>query len=1554
MPIKRQVLRSLLFAFSIMLLLISGLSSTYAQSISLSSAQGPPGSGVTIFFSGGFAGFDVECFVNGGSIGAYPYDTPISFTIPGDAAQGTVYFIECRQPGVPDGFTASASFTVIASDSDGDGLPDNADACPGVFAQTQNGCPPDSDGDGLPDNADACPAVFAQTQNGCPPDSDGDGVPDNADACPAVFAQTQNGCPPDSDGDGVPDNADACPSVFAQTQNGCPPDSDGDGVLDNADACPAVFAQTQNGCPPATATTEPSATPAPQPTQQPTTAPPSNAWVIPAEIDWSSLQDCADLIAPSQQVPLTEVIRIVASDDPCGNLREALRRQRFGSPNLPSPLSQPRSAELRCSTDPRSVPSTDYMWLDTNYSRFGSTIRLSWAGVTDAELCAAQAGDPFRLVLTRNIIPPLDRAEYYTGVCYGILTGVQMREAMTRLRAGADREVATLLISSLSTSSRLTGQQVWCHYLQRRILNISQEDIDQQNALLNRLVECRIIQNAEVDIWRARISEGQAGFTWNDLAAYIGHLGRRCLSNQDFLLFIANNGIFLNAVTSISLPVATAAPVTQLFELGSAPDLVTLLGPLETTSQSIEIARCPTDSRPLPTPEMQALIDRLNRLTNGAFDPNQGTGLSNGAVVLGLLMSQLSESGVCAIMRGDPFGTISGISGVVVEERNYVFWTSTCLGGPYPDSAYLGVPMMRRVMGDRRTAAAITSVNAATSAAEKTRLWCSHVNTIIGERPPLPITPAQQATLDYFADCIGASSEDMALLYAVLTSEGGIAQGLPYRVPITFEEFISIIDNWRAANPTRCPRLEDIIAIVEQLTNSRVITELSASVELAETRVVFGIVYDVNCNTQNLNFAVSGRVPPGCVARNGGSFIEANTTRDSFEIGIAGVEVSIYRGTCNEPGGGRLVGTATTNADGYFELGNLQDEPHCLAISRAAGGNASVLGEGQWWTFAGVGGTTLYFNVMPNPTTVGTISSVPNFGWWRTSESGVTTRMGSGGEMLYSAADTVSVTYDPGLWSAETSSGELTTPSPNIPFIVNVYRAYCEPSGWDGTLANVPPGCMIREDGRLIPDHNQQTLLAAPPNNYTEPGVANVTIAVFENGDCERATPDYVFVTGADGLARGSLPASAEGTAYCVVVDAMLPSNADALGVGRWVHTPVPQSVSRIILTDSYRLGLSFNLLWWLTGTGVPRDDDPIPVPPAGASGGADPGRAGGAGFTPIIPLRDAAVCAAGDACVPTVTLGRPAAPNAVVALPLPSNQPRTIVAPASEPVDAEAEAAFDAALGSGWRSAVIDTSERGVFIGVGADGSAPNLFLLEGGGIFDIGQGATISEHGAALSPGGDMLGYIGRDASDSGTLYLFDVNTGAYRALFSDSRGAALTDDAVAWDGDGRTLYFTAARADGGMDIYSLPVDEPGAIPALFLADARQPALTPDGLLLAFVRDGAIVVRFLDTGDEYIISESAADVTCEQPFFDANGIDLYFICRQGETTRLYQQGASGLVEIVTGADNLRYVGPGPVSGTLIWDDGATVILAANDGSNAAPFIQLPDLRVMDLRWGG
>ncbi len=87
-------------------------------------------------------------------------------------------------------------------------------------------------------------------------DSDGDGVMEDVDRCPGTPANTAvdaNGCP-DTDGDGVGDSIDECPNTPRGARvdaRGCALDTDGDGVFDYEDKCPNTVGieVDADGCP---------------------------------------------------------------------------------------------------------------------------------------------------------------------------------------------------------------------------------------------------------------------------------------------------------------------------------------------------------------------------------------------------------------------------------------------------------------------------------------------------------------------------------------------------------------------------------------------------------------------------------------------------------------------------------------------------------------------------------------------------------------------------------------------------------------------------------------------------------------------------------------------------------------------------------------------------------------------------------------------------------------------------------------------------------------------------------------------------------------------------------------------------------------------------------------------------------------------------------------------------------------------------------------------------------------------------------------------------------
>lgn len=135
---------------------------------------------------------------------------------------GQVVFIATTQDalGNPTTHVLRADPIGGAPDSDGDGVPDSQDICPGGDDNV------DSDGDFVPDFCDLCPNDAAN-------DADGDGVCGDVDIC-ADGDDTV-----DFDLDGSPDACDVCP---VDSQN----DADGDGICEVDDNCEAVWNPDQS------------------------------------------------------------------------------------------------------------------------------------------------------------------------------------------------------------------------------------------------------------------------------------------------------------------------------------------------------------------------------------------------------------------------------------------------------------------------------------------------------------------------------------------------------------------------------------------------------------------------------------------------------------------------------------------------------------------------------------------------------------------------------------------------------------------------------------------------------------------------------------------------------------------------------------------------------------------------------------------------------------------------------------------------------------------------------------------------------------------------------------------------------------------------------------------------------------------------------------------------------------------------------------------------------------------------------------------------------------
>lgn len=507
-----------------------------------------------------------------------------------------------------------------------------------------------------------------------------------------------------------------------------------------------------------------------------------------------------------------------------------------------------------------------------------------------------------------------------------------------------------------------------------------------------------------------------------------------------------------------------------------------------------------------------------------------------------------------------------------------------------------------------------------------------------------------------------------------------------------------------------------------------------------------------------------------------------------------------------------------------------------------------------------------------------------------------------------------------------------------------VFDDICDESAVDLDFREpLPEGC-VEIGPRLVSSNNFW--------DDSEPAIGGIYIELIPNDTC---SGDPLYTTSPDASGYFEFP-NLEAGNYSLVIDANHPENVPVLGAGEW-STYRGEGVTRLCLGYSLRgntlsiIGLGYNRLGNPPAQGIGNIQLPaefINIRPFNDNGE-------GSWNPQNIPLDESQPdLGEGDASadwrpppIPPLTEFGIDNPSDAVSWrppPIPPYEALVRGLAYAPPPNVDLNTAVNGLAGAiRWEDFSFEMDTRGILIGIliglNQPSSVPSLFMAQNGGLGEFELPNTPLN--ATLTPDGKLAGIIGENADGTRGISVLNVENGFWIPLFTGTPDINPTGDAPFFVGE--YLYFGATNVNGISGVYRINPIAPG-IPELVLDNASMGNITPDGILIGFMREGNIYVQ-------NNVSQFVAQVTntgdCSMPVFDAIGFNLYYIC----AGKLYVYGLDGAKPIV---DDIvvSSVSLGPVDGTIIFGDGQSYFMSDLNGANRRSFMKLSNLAVNSIRW--
>ena len=222
------------------------------------------------------------------------------------------------------------------------------------------------------------------------------------------------------------------------------------------------------------------------------------------------------------------------------------------------------------------------------------------------------------------------------------------------------------------------------------------------------------------------------------------------------------------------------------------------------------------------------------------------------------------------------------------------------------------------------------------------------------------------------------------------------------------------------------------------------------------------------------------------------------------------------------------------------------------------------------------------------------------------------------------------------------------------------------------------------------------------------------------------------------------------------------------------------------------------------------------------------------------------------------------------------------------------------------------------------------------------------------SLTPDGQFVSYL-TGAGDTVVLNFEPIKASAPAVSVPLSLPPTFVDtkQPLVWLPDApKVLIDLTVGSTSGIYEVDLSSGNGSLTPQLLIQNASAPAVSPNGRLIAFERDGDIWVMATASGEMQAVTDQPDGSQCFGAQFGMDLLSLFFTCQTSDQRLIFRYGLDGVKELDFGVPNAGDPAPGPTNGLIAFNDGSAIYVARDDGSNAQPYAYLNGTTSARLVW--